>query len=128
ISQNGTRLGTIYLQADLGQLYSRFSVYGALLLLVIACSFLGAIAISARLQRHISRPILELAKVATAVSERHDYSVRGTKHGTDEIGQLTEAFNEMLARIGESSAALAASEEDLRVANKEKDNFLAVLS
>jgi len=116
ILQNGTRLGTIYLQADLGQLYSRFSVYGALLLLVIACSFLGAMAISAMLQRRISLPILELADVATAVSERHDYSVRGTKHGADEIGQLTDAFNEMLARLGESNAALAASEERLRLA------------
>jgi PAS domain S-box-containing protein len=116
ILQNGARLGTIYLQADLGEMYSRFSVYGALLLLVIACSFLGAMAISASLQRGISQPILELAKVATAVSERHDYSVRGTKHGADEIGHLTDAFNEMLARIGESNAALAASEERLRLA------------
>src|ERR1700720_4518432 len=33
ILQNGARLGTIYLQADLGEMYSRFSVYGALLLL-----------------------------------------------------------------------------------------------
>jgi PAS domain S-box-containing protein len=116
IVQQGTRLGTIYLQADLGEMYSRLSVYGTLLLLVGACSFLGAIALSAILQRRISLPILELAKVATAVSERQDYSVRGTKHGADEIGQLTEAFNQMLARIGESNAALAAGEERLRLA------------
>jgi PAS domain S-box-containing protein len=116
ILQDRSRLGTIYLQADLGEMYSRFSVYGALLLLVIACSFLGALAISATLQRRISLPILELAKVATAVSEHHDYSVRGTKRGADEIGQLTDAFNEMLARLGESNAALAASEERLRLA------------
>ena len=116
ILQGGARLGTIYLQADLENMYSRIRVYGAMLLLVSACSFLGAIGISAALQRRISLPILELANVATAVSERHDYSVRGTKHGADEIGQLTEAFNQMLARIGESRAALAASEERLRLA------------
>jgi PAS domain S-box-containing protein len=116
ILQNGIRLGTIYLQADLGEMYSRFRVYGLLLLLVGVCSSLGAMALSARLQRRISLPILELAKVATAVSERHDYSVRGTKRGTDEIGQLTDAFNEMLSRLGESNAALAASEERLRLA------------
>jgi signal transduction histidine kinase/ActR/RegA family two-component response regulator len=128
ISQQGTRLGTIYLQADLSELYSRFRVYGTLLLLVGACSFGGAVALSAALQRRISSPILELAKVATVVSRDHDYSVRATKQGRDEIGQLTEAFNEMLARIGESNAALAANEEDLRLANKEKDNFFAILS
>ena len=116
ILQNGTRLGTIYLQADLGQMYTRFRVYGTLLLIVSAFAFLGALALSARLQRRISRPILDLASVATAVSERHDYSVRGIKHGSDEIGQLTDAFNQMLARIGESNAALAAGEERLRLA------------
>jgi two-component system CheB/CheR fusion protein len=128
IFQQGTRLGTIYLQADLGAMYSRFRVYGLLLLLVGVCSTLAAMALFARLQRRISSPILELAKVATTVSRDHDYSVRATKQGGDEIGQLTDAFNEMLARIGESNAALAASEEDLRLANKEKDNFFAVMS
>lgn len=109
IVQDGERLGTIYLQADLGEMYSRFAIYGALLLVVTACASLGAIGLTTILQKRISQPILELAKVATAVSERQDYSVRGSKHGTDEIGQLTEAFNQMLARIG-------ASEERLRLA------------
>jgi PAS domain S-box-containing protein len=73
-------------------------------------------ALSTTFQRRISLPILELAKVATAVSERQDYSVRATKHGADEIGQLTNSFNQMLTRIGESNAALMASEERLRLA------------
>ena len=114
--QEDTRLGTIYVRADLGEMYARIGVYGALLLLVGACSFVGSIAISATLQRRISEPILELARVATAVSDRQDYSVRGIKHGADEIGQLTEAFNQMLTRIGETNAALSASEERLRLA------------
>jgi PAS domain S-box-containing protein len=116
VFQEGSRLGTIYLEADLSQMYRRLSVYGILLLVVSVCSFLGAMALSAALQRRISLPILELAEVATAVSERHDYSVRAAKHGTDEIGYLTEAFNQMLSRIGESNAALAAGEEQLRLA------------
>ena len=116
ILQGGTRLGTIYLQADLGQMYTRFRVYGTLLLIVSAFAFLGALALSARLQRRISVPILDLTGVAAAVSERHDYSVRGKVHGSDEIGHLTAAFNQMLAGIGESRAALAASEERLRLA------------
>jgi PAS domain S-box-containing protein len=116
VTLEGARLGTILLKADLGAMYTRFSVYGTLLLFVGACSFLGAMVLSAILQRRISAPVLELAKVAKAVSEQHDYSVRGIKHGEDEIGQLTEAFNQMLTRIGESNAALTASEERLRLA------------
>jgi PAS domain S-box-containing protein len=116
IELEGTRLGTIYVRADLGEMYSRLSVYGTLLAFVAACSFLGALVLSRTLQRHISEPILALTKVATAVSERQDYSVRAEKHGSDEIAQLTEAFNQMLTRIGESNAALAASEQRLRLA------------
>ncbi|HEX8280175.1 MAG TPA: ATP-binding protein, partial [Chthoniobacterales bacterium] len=116
ITQEGKRLGTIYVRADLGEMYSRLTVYGTLLAFVAACSFLGALILSRTLQRHISAPILALAKVATAVSVRQDYSVRAVKHGSDELGHLTSAFNEMLTRIGESNAALAGSEERLRLA------------
>jgi PAS domain S-box-containing protein len=59
---------------------------------------------------------MELARVAGSVSDLPDYSVRAVKHGNDEIGHLTDAFNRMLMRIGESNAALAASEERLRLA------------
>ncbi len=116
IQQEGARLGTIYLQADLGEMYRRFAFYGGLLLMVTAAAAGASIALTTTLQERISRPILELARVATAVSERQDYSVRALKHGSDEIGQLTDAFNQMLIRIGESSNALMASEERLRLA------------
>ncbi|HMJ04942.1 MAG TPA: ATP-binding protein, partial [Chthoniobacterales bacterium] len=116
IVQDGARLGTIYVRADLGEMYSRITVYGVLLLFVGVCSFLGALILSRTLQRQISAPILALAEVATAVSERQDYSVRAVKHGADELGQLTAAFNQMLTRIGESNSALAESEERLRLA------------
>lgn len=111
-----SRIGTIYLQADLTPMYTRVAVYCGLLVLVTACAALGSIALTTTLQKRISEPILELAKVARAVSERQDYSVRASKHGKDEIGQLTEAFNQMLTRVGESNMALIASEERLRLA------------
>ena len=128
IFQEGGRLGTIYLQADLGEMYRRLSVYGILLFVVSVCSFLGAMALSAALQRRISLPILELAEVATAVSDRNDYSVRAAKHGSDEIGHLTDAFNQMLGTIGESNEALSRAKEAAELASNEKDQFLAILS
>src|SRR5436190_1957786 len=51
------------------------------------------------LQGTISQPILALAETAKAVSTRQDYSVRAPKLGEDELGVLTDAFNQMLGRI-----------------------------
>ena len=84
--------------------------------------------LASTLQRGVSQPILELAKVAKAVSERQDYSVRGNKYGDDEIGKLTDAFNQMLVRIGETTEDLSAAKVAAENANKAKDDFLAVLS
>src|ERR1700739_244361 len=46
IFQEGARLGTIFLKADLSPMYRRLSVYGILLGVVSVCSFLGAMALS----------------------------------------------------------------------------------
>jgi PAS domain-containing protein len=116
ILQDGRRIGTIYLLADLAPMYSRFWVYGASILAVSICSALGSLALSSLLHKRISTPILELAEVSRAVSGNEDCTVRAKKYGEDELGRLTDAFNTMLARIGESRSALAASEERLRLA------------
>lgn len=116
ILENSQRLGTIYLRADLSEMYSRLLAYGGLVLIACIGAIIGSLAVSTTLQRLITRPIGQLAKTARAVSERQDYSVRATQHGSDEIGELTDAFNQMLTRIDEASSALAASEERLRLA------------
>lgn len=128
IMQQQQRLGTIYLRADLREMYSRISLYSALLLFAGLCSFVAAIILSATLQRGVSTPILQLANVAQAVSERQDYSVRAIKHGADEIGQLTDAFNQMLGRIGQTTDDLNQAKQNAEAANNAKDNFLAILS
>jgi signal transduction histidine kinase len=93
------RLGTLYLKSDMEAMYQRFRLYGGIAILVMAGSSLVAYALSRKLQQQISRPILALAETAQAVSDRRDYSVRAHKHGQDEIGLLTEAFNHMLDQI-----------------------------
>jgi light-regulated signal transduction histidine kinase (bacteriophytochrome) len=51
------------------------------------------------LQRRVSLPILQLAETARAISEQRDYSVRAAKLGDDELGRLTDSFNQMLDEI-----------------------------
>lgn len=58
----------------------------------------------------ITDPVLQLAETARIVGEKKDYSVRApvSRRG-DELGRLTESFNEMLGRIQSQDAALSLS-------------------
>ena len=111
VAEGGTRLGALYLQSDPHHLYARLRAYGGIALLVLFGSVLVALAISNALQRQITRPILALAEVAKAVSERGDFSIRAQKVSEDETGLLTTAFNEMLGRIETQTETLRQNEE-----------------
>jgi PAS domain S-box-containing protein len=114
VVQANKRLGTLYLKSDMGAMYERFRLYGGIVLLVIVLSFLLAYLLSRSLQKQISQPILALAETARAISDRRDYSVRATKLGADELGLLTDAFNQMLTQIHEQDRTVRESEGRLR--------------
>jgi signal transduction histidine kinase/CheY-like chemotaxis protein len=121
-------IGAIYLQSSLTQMYSRLRNYlgvvAAVMLVVAAISLI----LSARLQRVISGPVLELAETAHIVSRKKDYSVRARKHADDEVGVLIESFNEMLAQIQKRDAELQEARLVAERANQAKSNFLSFMS
>jgi signal transduction histidine kinase len=116
IRQDDRSVGALYMKWDLSPAYRRFRWDAATLGVILVCSLGLALLISHALQRRISGPILELAETARAVAVNQDYSVRAKKYGNDELGLLTDAFNQMLTRIGEQNEALRRSEEQLRQA------------
>ncbi len=81
---------------------------------VLALSIALVTALSARLQRVITKPIQDLAETAKQIAEERDYSVRATRRQNDEIGLYTDAFNRMLERIEEQDHAVRNSEEKYR--------------
>ena len=110
VVEDGNRLGTLYLKSDVSAMYERFRLYAGIVVIVVVVSFLVALAISTILQKRISGPILALADTARAISSRKDYSVRARKVGEDELGLLTDAFNQMLNHIQERDLALRSEE------------------
>jgi len=96
---NGGRIGTVYLRSDLSELFGRLRLQVLTVGVVLLLASLAALLFSSALQRVISRPILRLAETARAVSERKDYEIRAVRQGSDELGELVEAFNEMLGQI-----------------------------
>ena len=113
-----------------------------------------AIPLSARLQRLITGPLHQLLGTTKQVSTRKDYSIRADRGTDDEVGQLVDGINEMLAQIQgrdeelrrhrdhleeesppkrtqELTAVnddLLAAKEEAEAANHSKSAFLATMS
>jgi PAS domain S-box-containing protein len=114
VVQEDRVLGTLYLRATLADLYYRTRIYAVIVGGVLAASFALAWILGSILQRTISRPILELAQTADAISKGSDYSLRARQYGRDELGRLTAAFNTMLERTQAAVGALRESEARFR--------------
>lgn len=100
------RIGTLYLERDLRELQERFRYYAGLTGITLLTSFFLSFIFSSAFQRIVTRPLLELSRLAKNVSEKRDYSIRGKKYGNDELGNLTDTVNEMLAEIQKQSEEL----------------------
>jgi signal transduction histidine kinase/ActR/RegA family two-component response regulator len=120
IVENGEVLGTLYLHGRY-ELWARLRDYLAILAGVTAGSLLVAFLVSVWLQERLTRPILDVARVARRVVEQRDFSLRAHRSTDDEIGVLVDAFNAMLDEVERRAEAL-------RVADQRKDEFLATLA
>jgi signal transduction histidine kinase/DNA-binding response OmpR family regulator/HPt (histidine-containing phosphotransfer) domain-containing protein len=109
----GQRVGTVVLRSSFHGLRDRMERYLLLSGLVLLCAFLGAYLLSSRLIPAVSRPLMELARTMKAVSKQHDFTVRCEKRGDDEIGELIDGFNVMLAHIQARDAKLLRHREEL---------------
>ena len=125
VVQGDRTLGSVYVQSDLSALTDRYRAYAWLVAAIIAASLLLAFLLSRLLQRNISTPILALAETARAISHHRDFSVRAEKFGRDELGTLTDAFNQMLSEILAREQALKASEANYReIFDKANDGII----
>lgn len=113
--KTGELLGAIYVRSDYRHtLLDLLKFYGLMLLMVIVISICLGVLLSRRLSRTITSPVLQLAKTAKVVGEQKNYSVRVPGDGRgDELGQLTDSFNEMLSRIQSQDAALNLSQAQM---------------
>ncbi len=118
IKEDGKQIGTVYLRSNL-QLTVRFLSYGVIILMVVVGSLIIGVLVASRLQTFISTPLLEIARVAEGMIHHGDhatqpYKLRAKKYGHDEIGFLTDAFNQMLNHIESRDASLIKANNNFR--------------
>lgn len=114
IAVGNRRLGSLVIERNLRDLDDRLKVIPMIGLGIMVLAGLAAYLLAGILQRIVSEPVLRLSRAASHVTERRDYSLRVTRSSDDEIGQLTESFNAMLATIGSANAETARLYEQVR--------------
>ena len=110
------RFGTLVVQADLRSISARLLAYAFVVLGTTLVSGLLAYLLTGWLSYRIVAPVQALVAAASGVRTNADYSVRVPKMEDDELGTLTDAFNEMLDRVQNNEVALYRSAERLRLA------------
>jgi two-component system, sensor histidine kinase and response regulator len=99
VTVDGERVGEVSIVLDLAPLradllfQTLISGGGAL------AAFLIALLVARRLSARVMQPVFELVETSRVVSRYKDFALRVDKRSEDELGTLTEAFNEMLGEI-----------------------------
>jgi two-component system, sensor histidine kinase and response regulator len=108
VVQNGTRIGTVYVEASLEELYASMRrVFGIGFVAFLLAMGL-AVLLSRRMQGAIVTPLKRLSEAMAGVRHGGDYSIRVTgAERPDEIGRLSAGFNAMLTEIESREAELA---------------------
>ena len=106
-------IGQLYLRADLSQAWRQFATQFAWSVLGILVAFGLSLLLGLRLVQRIVSPINELARATRRVREHQDYALRVPASTQDEVGELVDSVNAMLAEIETRDRELARSHEEL---------------
>ncbi|GAB5561086.1 MAG: hypothetical protein SynsKO_27330 [Synoicihabitans sp.] len=119
IEHDGDLIGYVHVQSDLSILEAKrrqaivttlVSILAFSTIAVMACLYLLGI---------VGRPIDSLVQTANKVSETQDYALRAQRYSDDELGVLTNRFNNMLDRIQQRETKLREIQEELESRVKE---------
>lgn len=108
VTKDGKVIGAVYIVKSMEDLYANISRINQIFLTgtIIALALTAVLGVI--LSSTITNPIKEITRQATSVAEGN-FDRRLRVYGQDEIGQLSNAFNNMTARLKE---ALAINEEE----------------
>lgn len=112
IRHDSQLLGWIYLRSDLSLIDERLHNQIAFSVLALLAAVLISGLLAGRVQRLISTPIASVTKVAKAIEEKGDHSLRAKVSSHDEIGQLARTFNAMLDALESKNRQLILARDE----------------
>lgn len=117
-------IGTLYIRSNLKKLYLYILWDGVIAVAIIMVAGGVAFLLLSKLQKTITEPISHLSQLMQKVSRDKDYSVRSKILSQDEIGSLSNGFNEMLEQIQDQDMTLREYTENLEQRVRERTQEL----
>ena len=114
MQENGELIGFLYMIRDLGEIYERYFTLGWLFLGLLVAVLILTLISTTWLHGFLRKPIQELALAASKVGPEKGYSIRAKKVGENELGALTDVFNEMMDRIQRHEMDMRLNQKRLR--------------
>ena len=142
----GEKVGFLYMSYDMTGMWESLLEQALYNLLGLLLAMTAGYLVMRRMGNMILMPIERLAQVAHDISRSRQYSLRVEKTSTDELGELTDEFNQMLMQIEERdnqlqqhrdeleqtieqrTAELRIAKEAAEAASQAKSQFLANMS
>jgi two-component system, sensor histidine kinase and response regulator len=108
-------IGTVVIESDLSVLWAQAATSGLVVAVVLFGTFGLSFVLASQMQRTISSPLLRLTSVTRAVTRDRVYDVRVDNRGEggNEIAELIDGFNKMLAEIHRRDVELVQHKEGL---------------
>ena len=113
VTLHGESVGEVWLMFDLRPLRAELVRETLTAALGTLAAFLLALLVARRLSEHILRPIFELVDATRIVSREKNYALRVQRRAKDELGALTDSFNQMLEELEQRDSELRAYRDSL---------------
>lgn len=128
VTQKDGNLGHLFIVYDLDDELAAVIEQMIIFILATVLGLFLAYRLTLKFISVISKPIYHLSGIAVTLAEKQDFTIRAKNFSDDEIGLLSDAFNEMIMGMERNSLELQKARKEADDANKQKSAFLAMMS